>query len=684
MFILKILYRCGSNAIFGSGATCEREVCVHKYFIQNLFGRNISGLATSLFLATAMAVLAGCGSGQAIPSIPLPAISSTAGPVPATIQLLTSATQMPSAGTVTIDLTVIVLDASKQTIKGKTVTISPGSDPTAFVNGYSEAPASGGGGVTDKNGVVTAKLNLGGNKTNRTITLTASSDSASVTNTIDVTGTTIAISGNSSLASGATTTLTFSVKDSAGTAIQGAAVTVASTNGNTVALSSATGTTNSSGQMSADITATKAGNDTITVSAAGATATQALTISSASFSFATPAAKTEIPLTGTQTVTVNWSDVPAPTGPVNFAISRGTAAPTTAALVAGSASTTISSTDAGPAIITASGTGGTPAATLEVVFVATSATKAALQAVPGTVEVSSGLASQTNNSSTITVQVRDASNNLVKNAGVSFSLTDVSGGRLTSATGVTDISGSASVTYIAGGTSSAQNGVTVTATVTDIKGATGAATFPSGAVTASTTLTASGQSLQVRLGTDNLVGADVVSNAYIKTYLAVVTDSAGNPKVGTKVNFVLRPGTYRKGVFLFGTTVWTPNPSTVPSCANEDLNFNGSLDPGEGLVVWPAGTAVPNPLLPGTVATVNATATTDAFGIAIATIAYPKNHAYWNDVTLEARTSVTSNDPPTTTTFSLPYAATDYNDASKLPPGQTSPYGTGGSCGNTL
>jgi hypothetical protein len=108
------------------------------------------------------------------------------------------------------------------------------------------------------------------------------------------------------------------------------------------------------------------------------------------------------------------------------------------------------------------------------------------------------------------------------------------------------------------------------------------------------------------------------------------------------------------------------------------------MDPGENLVGWPAGTAVPNPLLPGTVATVNASGTTDAFGVAIATIVYPKNHAYWNDITLEARTSVTSNDPPTSTTFSLPYAATDYNDASKSPPGIISPYGTGASCFDTL
>ena len=337
---------------------------------------------------------------------------------------------------------------------------------------------------------------------------------------------------------------------------------------------------------------------------------------------------------------------------------------------------TVSSTTAGPSIITASGPGGTPSATLDVVFVATSASSATVQAVPGTVQVTNGSASQSNNSSTISVTVRDAANNLVKNAGVTFTIVnDPSGGRLTSSSGVTGISGSASVTYVGGATSSAQNGVTISASVNTVGGV---AIAP---VTGTTTLTVSGQSLLVRLGTDNKVGGTAPTNT--KTYVAIVTDAGGNPSVGTTVNFALRPSRYAKGFWAVVGTAWVQIFTTPsPFCANEDLNFNGILDPGEGLVVFPAG--VTPALRPGAVASVNATAVTDASGVATASITYAKGYSYWAEVTLEARTAVTSNDPPTVATFFLPGPAEDYKDITVNPPGNPSPFGSGNSCFDTL
>ncbi len=663
---------------------------MHKYITQNCLGQKLSGIAASLFLATAMAILAGCGSGQAIPTVPLPATSTAAtGVAVASVQLLSSSTQMPSSGAATVDLTAIVLDANKQTLKDKTVKFSVGTDSSAFINNISAS------GISDSNGLVTAKLNLGGNKSNRTIAISATSESASTSNSVDVTGTTITISGTSSVAFGNKTTLTFSVKDSAGVAIQGTTVSVASTvtaPTNTIVLTPTTGITNSSGQITAAITVNNAANDVITATAAGTSATQALTVSSASFAFTAPtlvapATTIEIPLNTATAISANWKQagVAVVNSAVSFATSRGTIAgsPVKTDINGDTPGVTISSTTAGPAIVTASGPGGTPAATLELIFVATSASSASLQAIPGTVQVTTGSTAQTNNSSTISVQVRDAQNNLVKNAGVTFSLVDSSGGSLTSPSGVTDVSGSASVTYVAGGTSSAQNGVKVTATVTDIKGV---AVPP---VTATTTLTVAGQSLLVRLGTDNVLQGAATPPTYTKTYVAVVTDSAGNPSVGTKVQFVLRPGRYTKGTFVpdVVNNVWVQSisilspPAASIYCPNEDLNFNGLLDAGEGIVAWPVG--VTPALLPGAVATVNATAVTDAGGIAAANITYPKDRAKWVEVTLEARTSVTSNDPPTQTSFWLPGLATDYNDLTKSPPGMPSPYGTGTTCFDT-
>jgi hypothetical protein len=268
------------------------------------------------------------------------------------------------------------------------------------------------------------------------------------------------------------------------------------------------------------------------------------------------------------------------------------------------------------------------------------------------------------------VVVRDAANNLVKNAGVDFNLTDTTGGSLNASHAITDVTGGAAVTYTAGTVSSAQNGVAIQATVTDIGG------VPVGgpAITDTATLTVSGQSLLVRLGTDNLVLSQ--PPLYKKTWVAVVTDATGNAVSNATVLFALRPGRYNKGTFdFFDTTASTWHQNITATCQNEDFNFNGNLDPGEDF----NGNGK---LEPGGVATVNATAVTDSSGIAIAVITYPKDHAFWAEYVLEARTAVTSNDPPTLATFFLVGAANDYSDKTTAPPGQISPYGSAAVCSN--
>src|SRR5262249_4080526 len=151
-----------------------------------------------------------------------------------------------------------------------------------------------------------------------------------------------------------------------------------------------------------------------------------------------------------------------------------------------------------------------------------------------------------------------------------------------------------------------------------------------------------------------------------------VTDAAGNAISGATVQFALRPGRYQKGFFTVFNGRWVLT-NLNATCANEDINFNAILDPGEDF----NGNGR---LEPGGVATVNPTATTDSSGIAFAVITYPKSYAFWVEVTLEARTGVTSNDPPTTQTFFLEGLASDYADPNVSPPGQTSPFGISGNC----
>src|SRR6267154_2672771 len=93
------------------------------------------------------------------------------GPTGTRVQLLASSPQMPSSGAVTVDLTAIVVDANGQAVMGTAVVLSTGTDPSAFITNILPS-----GGVSDTNGGVTAKLNLGSNKSNRFISVSASTD----------------------------------------------------------------------------------------------------------------------------------------------------------------------------------------------------------------------------------------------------------------------------------------------------------------------------------------------------------------------------------------------------------------------------------------------------------------------------------------------------------------------------
>src|SRR6267154_4619783 len=417
--------------------------------VMNKLGASLIG---SLLFAGALALIScnsdtgTAGSGNVLGSSTTgpgtgPGSGTVPGPTGTRIQLLASSPQMPSSGAITVDLTAIVVDANGQAVSGASVVFSTGTDPSAFISNISAA------GVSDANGSVTAKLNLGSNKSNRLISVSASTQGATASTGVDVTGTAITISGSTSLAFGASTTLTFTLRDSAGVAVPGFLMTLASATGNSI--SPASGTTNSAGQVTAVVTANVGGNDTITATAAGTSKTQALTVSGAGFAFTTPAPSVEIPLNTPTPISIHWTSAGAPVAgqPVTFATSRGNIAgnPSITDGAGNTPGVTISSTSAGIATISATASGGTPAATLDVTFVATTASSIAAQAVPGTVVVTTGVGSQTNNKSTISVIVRDAANNLVKNAGVDFNLTDNTGGSLNASHPITDVNGSASV-----------------------------------------------------------------------------------------------------------------------------------------------------------------------------------------------------------------------------------------------
>jgi hypothetical protein len=123
----------------------------------------------------------------------------------------------------------------------------------------------------------------------------------------------------------------------------------------------------------------------------------------------------------------------------------------------------------------------------------------------------------------------------------------------------------------------------------ETSGSGGTNVLNTGTGTTGTGVTPSGQVLLVRLGTDNLIQSDPPN--YKKIWVALVTDTNGNPVAGATVTFALRsgsvldPGGYLKGVYVlpppppFLPQEWQQTPSA--GCANEDADFNDILGPTE-------------------------------------------------------------------------------------------------------
>jgi hypothetical protein len=561
-----------------------------------------------------------------------------------TVTVTTSLPQIPSDNSKSATITALVRDANNNALSGVTVKFTATSGGLTVVSG-----------TTDVNGSATATLDAAGDPTDRTITVTATAGSAQSTVPVDVTGTTLTVTGSNTLVLGSQGTYSVSLIDSGKNGISGKVVTLASSNGNT--LSAPTVTTNATGHATFTVTAAKAGADTITASALGQAALQSLAVSGQSFAFTSPAADTKVPISTVQALSVTWTNGGAPVvgQTVTFASTRGTfvgGINTAVTNGAGVATVSISSAAAGPALVNATATGVTAQLSLD--FIATVPSTITLQASPSTVP--------TQGQSTLTAVVRDPQQNLVEGATVNFGLTDTTGGSLSAAAGTTDNQGRAQVIYTAGGTPSATNGVVVTASI------------PAAALSQSTTVTVGGQSVFLTLGTGNTVGENspTAPTLFLLPYVVQAVDAAGNGVGGVTISLKVHSTRYQKGVWVVVSGAWVQVFSTAGNvpCNNEDVNGNGILDAGEDF-------NTNGKLDPGDISAVSpGSVVTDSTGSAALTITYPEDHAQWVEVILTATATATGTESSTSATFALPIAAKYVTNTQASPPGQISPYGT--------
>ena len=593
------------------------------------------------------------------------------------LRLITSTPQLGSEGTIEgVLITAIVKNKDNNLVEGAVVSFSADSGEIQLlqIEGSSALP-----GVTDVSGRALARLTTVGDADNRTITVTVTVPSATgkdleETLTIDVTGTTIIISGQETVILGSTIDLMIFMKDSAGNGIAKQKLTVKSEKGNPI--DQLEPVTNANGQVQIQLTANIAGQDTITVSKPNvASGTFVINISDDDFTLKSePPNVIEIPLNTSQTFVVEWKKAGTPQAfeSIDVFTTRGElSAKNVSTDLNGKTSFTVKANNSGPAIITVKTTvAGGPSAQISVDFIATIADSMTLQADPVTISVNTP-DSNVQQSEIIAV-VRDPKKNLVKGKRIDFTLEDVTGGSLFPSSAVTDSFGRANTVYTAGTSSSASKGVKVTAEVVDTPD-----------VNAFVEMTVAAKSLFVTVGTGNIIEKDGPTR-YKHPYTVLVNDANGVAVTDSEVVLSILPLEFAKGYYVWSPELKSWVQITTSECLNEDRRdspevnpdpgnrFNGILDVNEDFNNT-------GKLEPGNVATFDSggvvkTVETDANGFADFYILYPKENAYWVKVRLIATAIVGGSEGEDRSEFWLAGAAEDYTDEKVSPPGNPSPF----------
>ncbi|OUR59760.1 hypothetical protein A9Q74_16340 [Colwellia sp. 39_35_sub15_T18] len=611
------------------------------------------------------------------------------GPVADSISLFASSQQLASSGAQEIDLIAVVKDANNNLLADVNVSFTADSGEIEQVNT-----------LTGSDGKATVKLKTEANSANRIITTTVTSGGATDLLEIQVVGTSVTLTGSSSLAINDVNNFIVKILDSDGESIANTIVTLSLTNESTETPAGDVADitlpesiiTDHTGQAIVVVTGTTGGTNTIIATALGANAGQKVAVQADSFLFTSftdgtttvnPSDGSDLPdveLAPTQaSVTLTWlrSGVAVADGTdISFTTTRGTLTANSATTVDGMVTAVVSSNDAGKALITFVGTDTVSGKSIELTnqvefeFVASTAATITAQASPNSI----GPDGQT---STVSVVVKDANGNLVKGKTIRFTLEDTSGGSIFPATAVTDSSGSASTVYTSLSTS-AQDAVIVYTTVVETP-----------AVTNTVTLTVAERGLFISLGTGNKV-EELGTESYVKEYAVFVTDGNSNPVVNEELTISAIPHNYYKGFwiqtydgdeFISWVAVGEGSGGAVINpkheCANEDINLDGILDVGEDI-------SGDGELTPGNIVAAENSVVTDDDGRAVVRIIYPQSYAHWSDIKLIASTKVSGTESSTQTIFSLPVLAEHVLNEDVSPPtqgvGTASPFGVKSDC----
>lgn len=622
-------------------------------------------------------------------------VDSVTGGKVADLSMTLNTTSIPFDGTSTATVTITSLDANRSAVGGSPVTLSI-ADPsgTAFV--------SAGGNTDPTSGQLNATVSVGASRTARTVTVTAVSGTVTRSVTLNIVApvNTTPLAADMTLVldkisigntGGDKVTATVTAVDAQRNVIAGIPVSFTTTDlGATVAV--VNGTTNTSGQSIATVTSgADKSNRLITVIATSGSLTRSATFQVLGAKLVGTALPQQ-PVAGSAGNRVDYrlSDVnqnPMPFMPISVSGPGLTSAAGQTDASGAYTFTYTAPTTAGPIDITATAGGVStvntvtvPSSTSTVPTATPSVVSASLSANPTVVSVNTD---STTNRSEIRALFLAANNAPVKNVRVRFDLngdTNSIGGTIAAGTQIVyaDASGVATTSYSPGSRPSPTSGVTIRACWDYNDFAAGAC--PNSVLT---TLTVVSDPLSISIGTNGTITAGTNGLTYIKRFVVLVVDAAGQPKADVQITPSLDLLGYYKGFFLVGTnTAWTqyyyPDSFTATPqlvtrdvmCLAEDVNRNGVID---GVEDQNANGQL-DPRKSDASVTMSGSTRTDANGQAVVVLEYPQNVAGWVRFTLSAAAFGVLS-PPATFTAELPTDITAINLTTAPPPFRLSPYG---------
>lgn len=618
------------------------------------------------------------GTGTGTGSSTTTTTPTTANANVASIRINSSATVLNADGTSLVTFTVYALTSGNASVTGATIDL-------AATNGVVLSNPSV---VTTATGATVTMIAVSSDQTKRISTLTASCAGCSAspaTSQVNVVGASIALnnSGVSSLVvGGSSPTLSATVKDVFGVAMAGVTVSFAATDSTILGLSSPTGVTNSSGVATVAVSGFAAGNASINVSALGNAKSQTYTsgVVTAVLAVTSPANNTVLVTNTAQTITVSASGASTVTFTTTLGKFANTLSSQTITVTGGTASAVLTAPQAGTATITMfDSLSRTTSLTLVVSPPVSAANKILLTASQTTLPIATA-----GNQSSITLTAHAVSSNgstdqSVANVPIAFSMTGGPGAGefLTPALAYTNSAGNAVATFTAGTAVSISNGIVISAQVQNSNPVVQTGTSPS---SNDVQLTIGGQALSVAFGPASVLGESSDKTLYIQAYSVQVTDANNNPVPNQIVTLRMRPVAFSLG----GACTFTA------TYCSEDVNGNGSLDPGEdgtrtATTVATAGTcptAAPplpgNSTLDGNLTPQNSDGggvpsivTTDASGVAAFNLTYLKGSAFWVVNKLTATVSSSGTETSKSTIFRLAASVPDVGPPCSLP---ASPY----------